>query len=98
MLPPITPRPMKPSLAMQRFPFTSARFRAADRRLFLGRLAGERRRILNYLVQMGAHRLSRRLGISPLDRRENPFVMKLSPLWSSLHVKNAAALLAQQNH
>jgi hypothetical protein len=43
---------------------------------------------------MGAHGLSRRVGVPLLDGRQNALVMVLPALRTSLNIKNAAALFA----
>src|SRR5271167_4932209 len=90
MLPPITPRPMNPSFAIQQFPF------ACEFDLRYELLLTERRRIHEHLLEMGAHGCPRRVRIAFFNRREDAFVMELASLRSSVHIEDAAALLAQQ--
>src|SRR5271154_2604193 len=60
------------------------------------RKAGRCFRVFSHLLEMRAHRAPGHVGVVPLDRLKNAFVMNLSALWSAFHVEDSYALLAQQ--
>ena len=48
------------------------------------------------MLKVSAHRFARGFRIAPFNGRQNPLVMKLSPLGSAIDIENSAALLAQK--